>query len=53
MRLVAAGRSNRQISQARSMSEKTVANHLTSIFTKLGVDNRAGAAAFTVRHGLC
>jgi DNA-binding NarL/FixJ family response regulator len=53
VQLVAAGRSNREISRTLSLSEKTVANHLTSIFTKLGVDNRAGAAAFTVRNGLC
>ena len=52
LRLVAAGQSNRAIAHALALSEKTVANHLTSIFNKLTVDNRAGAASFAVRHGL-
>jgi len=52
LRLVAAGQSNRQIAQALSLSESTIAKHLTSIFTKTGADNRAAAAAFAIRHGL-
>jgi DNA-binding CsgD family transcriptional regulator len=52
LRLVAAGQSNRQIAQTLALSEKTIANHLTHIFNKLGVDNRAAAAAFAVRHKL-
>ena len=34
------------------ISEKTVANHLTAVFAKTGVENRVGAAAFAIRHGL-
>ena len=34
LRLVAAGKSNREIAQALILSEKTVANHLTNIFTE-------------------
>ncbi len=52
LRLVAAGKSNRQIAQALVLSEKTVANHLTHIFNKTGADNRAAAAAFALRHNL-
>jgi ATP/maltotriose-dependent transcriptional regulator MalT len=52
VRLVAAGYSNRQIAAELVVSEKTVINHLTSIFNKLGVENRAGAAAFAIRHSL-
>jgi DNA-binding NarL/FixJ family response regulator len=52
LRLVAAGKSNRQIAQALTLSEKTVANHLTHIFNKTGVDNRAAATAFAMRHNL-
>ena len=52
LRLIATGRSNREIAQALTLSEKTVANHLTSIFTKTGADNRAAATAFAIRHGL-
>ncbi len=52
LRLVAAGRTNREIANSLSLSEKTVANHLTNIFNKIAVDNRAGATAFAVRHRL-
>jgi DNA-binding CsgD family transcriptional regulator len=52
LRLVAAGKSNRQIAEALVLSEKTVANHLTHIFNKIAVDNRAAATAFAIRHKL-
>jgi predicted ATPase/DNA-binding CsgD family transcriptional regulator len=52
LRLVAQGLSNRDIALALSISERTVANHLVSIFNKVGVDNRAAATAFALRHGL-
>ncbi len=52
LRLVAGGKSNREIAQELYLSERTVANHLTSIFNKTAADNRAGAAAFAIRHGL-
>lgn len=52
LRLVVAGSSNREIAAALTLSEKTVANHLASIFAKIGADNRAAAAAFAVRHQL-
>jgi DNA-binding CsgD family transcriptional regulator/tetratricopeptide (TPR) repeat protein len=52
LRLVAAGKSNRQIAAELALSQKTVANHLTHIFNKITADNRAAATAFAVRHGL-
>ncbi len=52
LRQLATGRSNRAIAESLFLSEKTVARHLTHIFTKMGVENRAGAAAFALRHGL-
>lgn len=52
LRLVVGGLSNRRIARALYLSEKTVANHLTSIFTKTGCDNRVAAATFAIRHGL-
>jgi DNA-binding CsgD family transcriptional regulator len=52
LRLVVAGMSNRQIAQELSLSEKTVANHLTGIFNKTDCDNRAAATAFALRHGI-
>ena len=50
--LVAAGRSNREIADALVISEKTVARHLSNIFTKLGLPSRTAAAAFAFEHGL-
>jgi DNA-binding CsgD family transcriptional regulator/tetratricopeptide (TPR) repeat protein len=52
LQLVAQGRTNREIAAALFLSEKTVARHLTTIFAKTGVENRAGAVAFALRHDL-
>lgn len=52
LRLVAQGWSNRAIALELSLSAKTIEHHLTSIYGKLAVDNRAAAAAFAVRQGL-
>jgi DNA-binding NarL/FixJ family response regulator len=51
-RLVADGKTNREIAEALVLSERTVAKHLDHIFTKLGVSSRTAVAAFTLRHGL-
>ena len=45
LRLVAAGRSNREIAENLFISVPTVKRHLTTILTKLGVNNRTAAAA--------
>jgi DNA-binding NarL/FixJ family response regulator len=52
LRLIAQGMTNREIASALVISERTVANHLSHIFTKIAVDNRASAAAFAFRNGL-
>ena len=49
--LVAAGLSNRQIAATLSISERTVKFHVTSIFNKLGADNRAQAVALAAERG--
>ena len=43
LRLIVAGRSNPEIARELVVSAKTVRNHITHIFTKLGVEDRAGA----------
>jgi DNA-binding CsgD family transcriptional regulator len=52
LRLVVAGRSNPEIAEALFLSRRTVTTHLTRIFAKLGVQGRAEAAVYAVRHGL-
>jgi DNA-binding NarL/FixJ family response regulator len=52
LRSVATGRTNREIAQALSISERTVERHLGNIFTKLDVSNRAAATAYAYDHGL-
>jgi DNA-binding response OmpR family regulator/DNA-binding CsgD family transcriptional regulator len=45
---IAKGKSNRDISDILGISPRTVNKHLEQIFTKLGVENRASAAALAV-----
>jgi DNA-binding NarL/FixJ family response regulator len=49
---IANGHSNRAVSQAFSIQERTVKHHLTNIFTKLGVTSRLELALFAVNHRL-
>ena len=51
LRLVARGQTNRGIAQALDISEKTVARHISNIFTKLDLSTRAAATAYAFRHG--
>jgi DNA-binding NarL/FixJ family response regulator len=52
LRLVAAGKTNREIGAVLALSERTVNIHVTHILTKTNSSNRAAAAAFALRHGL-
>ena len=52
LRLVAAGKTNREIATELVVSEHTVARHLQNIFAKLGVTSRTAATAFAFQHEL-
>jgi two-component system nitrate/nitrite response regulator NarL len=49
---IVTGRSNREIGQEFSIGERTVKQHLTNIFNKIGVSNRLELALFAVNNRL-
>jgi two-component system response regulator DevR len=52
LRLVSEGKTNREIAEALYLGEGTVRNYVSNILSKLGVSNRAEAAAYAVQHNL-
>jgi DNA-binding CsgD family transcriptional regulator/tetratricopeptide (TPR) repeat protein len=52
LRLVAEGKTNRQIADELVLSHKAVKRHLDNIFNKLGVSSRGAATAFALRAGV-
>ncbi len=52
LRLLAEGRTNREIADALFISPRTVTTHVTNILGKLNVPSRAAAAAVAIREGL-
>src|SRR5438309_1421093 len=52
LRLLAEGRSNKEIARALVVSERTVKGHVSNILGKLGLQDRTQAALFAVRNGL-
>ncbi len=52
LRLVAAGRTNRQVADELVISEHTVARHVQNIFAKLDVSSRSAATAYAYEHDL-
>jgi len=52
LRLIASGKTNREIAHALDISEKTVARHVSNIFTKIDVPTRAAATAYAFTHRL-
>ncbi len=49
---IAAGQTNAEIADSLVISPHTVGRHVSNIFGKLGIANRADAAAWAVRNGL-
>ena len=52
LRLVAAGRSNKEIASDLGVTERTVKFHVTAIFNKLGAENRASAVTIAHQRGI-
>lgn len=50
--LVAKGKTNKEIAEEIYLSEKTVRNYVSSIFSKLNLSTRAEAAAYAVKHNV-
>jgi DNA-binding CsgD family transcriptional regulator len=50
--LVASGVTNRVIARQLGLSEKTVARHVSNIFTKIAVTSRSAATAYAYENGL-
>jgi class 3 adenylate cyclase/DNA-binding CsgD family transcriptional regulator len=52
LRLIAAGRTNAEISRELVLSMRTVARHITNIYGKIGARSKVDAASYAMRHGL-
>jgi DNA-binding NarL/FixJ family response regulator len=52
LRLLASGRSNKEIGQSLNIAESTVKNHLGNLFERLGVSDRTQAALYAFANGL-
>lgn len=48
--LLTDGKTNKEIGSALGLAEKTIKNQLTILFERLGIERRAQAAAYYVRH---
>ena len=52
LRLIARGRSNREVAERLFISAKTVGRHVENLYAKIGVSSRAAAAVFAMEHRL-
>jgi DNA-binding NarL/FixJ family response regulator len=51
LRLIADGRSNKEIALALHLTEGTIKGYVSTIFDKLGVADRTQAALYAIKHG--
>ena len=51
-KLIASGKSNREIADEMVISEKTVKTHVSNVLSKLNLDDRTQAAIYALKHGL-
>ncbi len=52
LRLIATGKTNRQIGEELFISLNTVGHHVSNILSKTGTANRAEVATYAAQHGL-
>jgi HD-GYP domain-containing protein (c-di-GMP phosphodiesterase class II) len=52
LRLIAQGRTSKEIAKTLVITEKTAGHHVEHIYAKAGVSTRVGAALFAMRHDL-
>lgn len=52
LRLIARGRTNQEIADELSLSERTVARHITNLYAKIDVGSKAAATAYALTHGI-
>ena len=52
VRLVAVGRTNREIGRLLGMSPRTAQKHVMNVYDKVGLESRAGLALYAIEHGL-
>jgi DNA-binding NarL/FixJ family response regulator len=52
LKLIAEGRSNKEIALTLHLTEGTIKGYVSTIFDKLGVEDRTQAALYAVKHGL-
>lgn len=52
LRMVVAGKANKEIAYELNVSENTVKTHVKNVFEKLGVSDRTSAATAAIRRGL-
>ena len=52
LRLVARGKTSKEIARALTITEKTAGHHVEHIYAKVGVSTRVGAALFAMEHDL-
>jgi DNA-binding NarL/FixJ family response regulator len=50
--MIAAGRANKQIASALSISVSTVESHVTRLYLKIGARSRADAAVYALRRSV-
>jgi DNA-binding NarL/FixJ family response regulator len=52
LRLMAEGKRNREIAKDLCISERTVGNHITNIYNKLGIYDRSQAVVYAIKKGI-